>query len=363
MAKIDKIETTLYRLPLPEKIEAASSGVLTDIDMVMVRVWDSDGAQGCGYNPLFSGQGSALVEIINNVCAEIVLQEDPSRIEWIWHKMWRRLHYAGRGAPVSFAIAAVDTALWDLKANSLNLPLWRLLGGFNPEVKAYAGNIDLNFPVDKLLAGADRSLNDGHRSIKMRLGKPSLKEDLSRVEAMRNHIGSDVELMADANEAWRPDQALRALRALREFDLVWVEEPIQPDNFVAYAHLRNNGGVPLSAGENLHTLAEFAALISAGGIDFPEPDLATCGGITPWMKIGHLADAHGLPVTSHGLHDIHVHLLAASPNNAYLEVHGFGMNAYIEHPLAVKNGIATAPDRPGHGMAFNWSLLEKFRLN
>ena len=173
MTKIDKIETTLYRLPLPEAVEAASSGVMADIDMVMVRVWDSDGAQGCGYNPLFSGQGSALVEIINNVCTEIVLQEDPSRIEWIWHKMWRRLHYAGRGGPVSFAIAAVDTALWDLKANSLNLPLWQLLGGFNPEVKAYAGNIDLNFPIDKLLAGADRSLHDGHISIKMRLGKPT----------------------------------------------------------------------------------------------------------------------------------------------------------------------------------------------
>ena len=100
MTKIDKIETTLYRLPLPEKIESASSGVLTAFDMVMVRVWDKDGTHGCGYTPLFSGQGPALVEIINNVCAGIVMQEDPSRIEWIWHKMWRQLHYAGRGAPV-----------------------------------------------------------------------------------------------------------------------------------------------------------------------------------------------------------------------------------------------------------------------
>ena len=137
MRKIDKIETTLYRLPLPEAVEAASSGVMSDLDMVMVRLWDTDGVEGCGYNPLFTNQGPTLVEIINNVCADIVMQEDPSRIEWIWHRMWRQLH-AGRGAPVSFAIAAVDTALWDLKANSLGQPLWRLLGGFNPEVRAYA---------------------------------------------------------------------------------------------------------------------------------------------------------------------------------------------------------------------------------
>ncbi|SVC41053.1 uncharacterized protein METZ01_LOCUS293907, partial [marine metagenome] len=154
MRKIDKIETTLYRLPLPEAVGAASTGVMSELDMVMVRLWDTDGTEGCGYTPLFINQGAALVEIINNVCSEIVRQEDPSRIEWIWHRMWRQLHYAGRGGPVSLAIAAVDTALWDLKGKSLKEPLWRLLGGFKPEVKAYAGNIDLNFPVDKLLAGA-----------------------------------------------------------------------------------------------------------------------------------------------------------------------------------------------------------------
>jgi L-alanine-DL-glutamate epimerase-like enolase superfamily enzyme len=308
-------------------------------------------------------QGAAVAKIIENVCADIVKVADPRKIEWIWSQMWKAHHYAGRGAPFSFAIAAVDTALWDLRGNTLEEPLWRLLGGYNPTVRAYAGNIDLNFPVDKLLEGASKSLEAGFRSIKMRLGKPTLREDIARVAAMREHLGPDVELMTDANEAWRPDQALRALRALRDFDLVWVEEPIQPYNFSGYAHLRANGGIPLSAGENLHTIAEFAALISAGGVDFPEPDLTTCGGITPWIKIAHLADAHGLPITSHGAHDIHVHLLAAVPNNAYLEVHGFGLDPYIEHSIEIREGFATAPDRPGHGMIFDWEGLEAFRVN
>ena len=363
MTKITNLETILYRLPLPEPVEAAATGVMSEFEMVMVRITDTDGNQGCGYTGLMVNQGASVAKIIENICADIVESSDPRQIEWIWSSIWRLHHYAGRGAPLTFAMAAVDTALWDLRGNTLGEPLWRLLGGYNPTVRAYAGNIDLNFPVEKLLAGASKSLDAGFRSIKMRLGKPMLSEDLARVAAKRQHIGPDIELMADANEAWRPDQALRALRALREFDLIWVEEPIQPDNFSGYAHLRANGGIPLSAGENLHTVAEFAGLISAGGVDFPEPDLTTCGGITPWMKIAHLADAHGLPVTSHGAHDIHIHLLAASSNNAYLEIHGFGLNEFIENTLEIHDGYATAPDRPGHGMQFNWELLERFRLD
>jgi L-alanine-DL-glutamate epimerase-like enolase superfamily enzyme len=121
--------------------------------------------------------------------------------------------------------------------------------------------------------------------------------------------------------------------------------------------------VSIAAGENLHTLAEFAALIAAKGVDFPEPDLTTCGGITPWMKIAHLAEANGLPVTSHGAHDIHVHLLAAAPNAAYLEVHGFGLEQFMAQPLRMENGLAIAPDRPGHGIEFDWKRLDHYRVS
>jgi L-alanine-DL-glutamate epimerase-like enolase superfamily enzyme len=251
----------------------------------------------------------------------------------------------------------VDTALWDLKGRSTGEPLWRLLGGYRPAVRAYAGNIDLNFPKPKLLDGVRRSLEAGYKSIKMRLGKPTLREDIERVTAARELIGPEIELMADANEAWRTDQALRAIQALRPFNLVWIEEPIQPDDFAGYAYLRAHGGVPIAAGENLHTVAEFNALISARGVDFPEPDFTTVGGITPWMKVARLAEANGLPVTSHGAHDLHVHLLAAVPNATYLEVHGFGLDRFMAHPLKMEDGMAIAPERPGHGIEFNWEAL------
>ncbi|NKC15317.1 MAG: uroporphyrinogen decarboxylase [Gammaproteobacteria bacterium] len=355
--KIDRIETTLYQVPLPTPIQAASTAVMHAFDLVMVRVADSDGATGCGYTVMHAGQGAGAAVLVEKNFTPLTLGEDPRCIERIWANLWRTHHYVGRGGLVSFALAALDTALWDLRGRTLGEPLWRLLGGYSPKVRAYAGNIDLNFPVPELLDGASRSLAAGFKSIKMRLGKPTLREDVARVEAMRSHLGADIELMSDANEAWRPDQAIRAFRALQPYDLVWIEEPLRPDDYAGYAHLRANGGIPIAAGENLHTLAEFNNLMTAGGVDFPEPDLTTCGGITVWMKIAHLAQAHGLPVTSHGAHEVHVHLLAAAPNASYLEVHGFGLEQYMAQRLTIDEGYAIAPDRPGHGIEFDFDAL------
>jgi len=360
--RIDRIDVDTFRIPLPVAVEAAAAGLMRGFDMVMVRIADTDGATGSGYTVMHEGQGPAIAAIVDNVFRGLLEGADAGLIEQHWQAMWHRHHYAGRGAPLSFAIAAVDTALWDLHGRRLGQPLWRLLGGHDPRVKAYAGNIDLNFPLEELLAGATRSLEAGFRAVKMRLGRPTIAEDIARVAAMREHLGPEIELMADANEAWRVDQALRAAQRLREFDLVWLEEPIRPDDFAGYAHLRANGGVPLAAGENLHTVAEFAQLIAAGGVDFPEPDLTTCGGITPFMKVARLAEAFNLPVISHGAHDVHVHLLAAVPNAAYLEVHAFGLERYMAEPMAMQDGYAIAPERPGHGIDFDLEALAAHRV-
>ena len=358
---IDKLEIDLFRLPLPVAMGAAAAGVMTAFDMVAARITDSDGASGVGYTVMHEGQGGPIAALCDGTFRPSVEGRDPDLIETIWRDIYRRHHYAGRGGPVGFALAAVDVALWDLKGNRLGTPLWRLLGGADPSVRAYAGNIDLNFPMDRLLEGGMASVEQGFRSVKMRLGRPTIAEDIARVDAMRTRLPDDIELMADANEAWRVDQAVRAMTLLQPYDLVWLEEPIAPDNTAGYAHLRSLGKVPLAAGENHHTLAEFAALIGAGGVDFPEPDLTTCGGITPFMKIAHLAEAHGLPVMSHGAHDLHVHLLAAAPNAAYLEWHAFGLERFMADPLTVEDGYARAPERPGHGIVFDWQALAAHR--
>jgi L-alanine-DL-glutamate epimerase-like enolase superfamily enzyme len=167
--------------------------------------------------------------------------------------------------------------------------------------------------------------------------------------------------MVDANMRWRVDEAIRASRALAAHDVYWLEEPTIPDDVDGHAKIAREAPLPIATGENFHSLHEFQGMIAAGGVAFPEPDLATCGGITVWLKVAHLAEANNLPVTSHGVHDLHVHLLAAVPNRSYLEVHGFGLERFVEQPLALEDGFALAPERPGHGVRLDWAALERWR--
>ena len=276
--------------------------------------------------------------------------------------MWWGLHYGGRGGTVSLAISAVDIALWDLASCKVSMPLWKFLGGYDPLVPCYAGGIDLQFTEEQLLKQADGFLEQGFRAIKMKIGRKHLSEDQKRVKAMRRHLGSDFPLMADANMGWSVDQAIRACRALAEFELVWIEEPCIPDDVAGHARIVREGGQPIATGENLHSLYEFQQMITAGGVTFPEPDVSNCGGITVFMKIAHLAESFNLPVTSHGVHDLTVHLLAALPNRSYLEIHGFGLDRYIQEPVQLCDGNAIAPDRPGHGVEFNLEKLAELSV-
>ncbi len=358
--KIASLETALYRIELPVPLSDSTHGTMTHFELVTVRVRDSDGAEGVGYT-YTTGAGGAAVHALLQDLRPVLIGADADLIEQLWNKMWWRLHYGGRGGSVSLAVSAADIALHDLLARRLGVPLWRLLGGFDPAVPCYAGGIDLEFTLDALLKQTDDNLEKGFRAIKMKVGRARLSEDAERVRAMRSHLGADFPLMADANMRWTVDQSIRAARAFRDSNLTWLEEPTIPDDIAGHTRIVREGGVPIATGENLHTLHEFTQMISAGAVTFPEPDVTNCGGITVFMKVAHLAEAYNLPVTPHGAHDLTVHLLAALRNRSYLEVHGFGLDRYIERPIVIRDGVARAPDTPGHGVAFNWKALENAR--
>jgi len=160
---------------------------------------------------------------------------------------------------------------------------------------------------------------------------------------------------------WSVDQAIAAARALRECNVAWLEEPTIPDDVHGHARIVRESGVPIAAGENLHSLHEFAQYMRAEAVTYPEPDVTNCGGVTVFMKIAHLAESFNLPVTSHGAHDVTVHLLAAVSNRSYLEAHGFGLDRYLAYPLDIVEGNAIAPERPGHGVLFDWDALAALR--
>jgi len=360
---IANIEAGFYRIQLPVPLSDSTHGTITHFELITARVRDTDGAEGVGYSVTTGTGGGAIHALIVRDLAPVVIGEDADRIEGIWHKMFWTVHYAGRGGAMSFAMATIDIALWDLKAKRLNLPLWRLLGGFDPAVPCYAGGVDLDYPLEQLLKQTDDNLAKGFRAIKMKVGRPRLSEDVSRISAMRAHLGADFPLMVDANMRWSVDEAIRAARAFSAFQLVWLEEPTIPDDIAGHARIVREGGLSIATGENFHTLHEFQNFIRAGAVTFPEPDVSTCGGVTPFMKIAHIAEAANLPVTSHGMHDVTVHLLASAPNRSYLEVHGFGLDRFIAHPLVITDGNAIAPERPGHGVTFDWPGLEKSRVS
>jgi len=359
--RIATMETGLHRIRLPVALSDSTHGTITHFELVTVRLRDADGAEGVGYTYTVGAGGSAVKALLVDGLHPVVVGAEADEIEALWQRMWWRLHFGGRGGSVSLAVSAVDIALWDLKAKRARLPLWRLLGGFDAAVPCYAGGIDLDFSLDALLRQTDDNLAKGFRAIKMKVGRAHLSEDVERVRAMRTHLGVDFPLMADANMRWSVDEAIRAARELRDQNLIWLEEPTIPDDIAGHVRIVRDGGVPIATGENLHTLHEFTQMITAGGVTFPEPDVTNCGGVTVFMKIAHLAEAYNLPLTSHGVHDLTVHLLAAVPNRSYLEVHGFGIDRFITEPLVIRNGNAIAPDRPGHGVEFDWSGLTSLR--
>jgi L-alanine-DL-glutamate epimerase-like enolase superfamily enzyme len=360
--QIKDIQCNLHRIPLPVVLSDATHGEMPDFELITVRIRTASGLEGVGYTYTVGAGGKAIQTLINHDIRPVLLGADARGIESLWQAMWHRLHWVGRGGIVVFAISAVDVALWDLNARLHNQPLWRLLGGKTNRVQAYAGGVDLYHPIDQLVDQTRKHIAGGFRAIKMKVGRPHLREDLERVQAVRELVGPDVVLMVDANMQWRVDQAIRAARALKQFDVLWLEEPITPDDVAGHLRVSREGGLPIAAGENLHTVYEFQSYMSHGCLDFPEPDLSNVGGITAWMRVAKMAQAHNLPVTSHGVHDLHVHLLAAAPNGIYLEVHGFGLERFVAHPLKIENGEAVAPDRPGHGVEFNWQALAEHEV-
>ena len=362
MATIESLRTDSYRVPLEHVLSDSTHGAIPHFELVTVRLRDSDGAEGLGYTYAVNSGGAAFQVLIDGYLAPVIVGHDADESEKLWQEMWWCVHYSGRGGHATSAISAVDIALWDLRARRAQLPLWRFLGGYDPTVPVYAGGIDLDFTVKALLDQADRFQAEGFRAIKMKVGRPSLHEDVDRVRRMREHLGENFPLMVDANMKWSADQAVRAAHVLQDLNLLWLEEPTIPDDVAGHVRVVREGRTPVASGENMHTLYEFQKMIAAGGLTYPEPDVTNCGGVTIFRKIGAVAEAHNLPLTSHGAHDVTVHLLAAAPNRTYMEVHGFAMDRFLAEPMKVVDGFTVAPERPGHGLELDWTALEKHRV-
>lgn len=358
MTTIVSVSVNLFHIPLAEILVDAKHGDHTHFELITATVTLADGREGTGYTYTGGKGGHAIAAMIRHDLAPMLIGNAPDDVEAIYDAMQWHVHYVARGGIASFAISAVDIALWDIRGKTANQPLWQLAGGKGRTCNAYCGGIDLGFSLPKLLDSIQGYLDRGFNGVKIKIGQPTLEQDVERVAAVRKLIGPDVTFMVDANYSMSVDEAVAAANAFRPYDIFWFEEPTIPDDYQGYAAIAEIIGIPLAMGENLHTIHEFGYALEQSKLGFIQPDASNCGGITGFLQVAEMAAEFGVPVCSHGMQELHVSLLAGLGSKGWLEVHSFPIEHYTRRPLEVRDALAIAPDEPGIGVTFDWEKLE-----
>lgn len=330
-------------------------------ETVFVEIHTDDGGRGTGYAYTIGTGGAAVLALLRGSLLPRLTGADPRRPEAIWRDLFAANRSTTVGAITSLALAAADTAVWDWRCRDAGQPLWRLAGGAKDRIPLYDTEGGwLHLTTEELVAGALASQAAGWPGVKLKVGRSPVA-DAERLAAVRAAVGPEMDLMVDANQSLTAAEAIRRARLLEPSDPYWFEEPMPADDVTGHVALAAATTVPVAVGESLYSVTQFAEYLGRRGAGIVQADVARVGGITPWLKIAHLAEAHNVPVCPHFLMELHVSLCCAVPNSRYLE-HIPQLRAVTRGELAVVDGAALAPHTPGLGIEWDRDAIDDRRV-
>lgn len=363
--KITNVETYLLDIPLGQKAITDSQTKLDSVEFVAVKLDTDEGISGWGFNWNYTKGTRAVQAIIDDNFAPLLIGKDPENYKNILNELHYTNHFIGQVGVTRVALCAVNFAFWDIKLKVAGQPLWKYLGPVKDKVKAY--NTDggwLETSVDELITDMNALIDRGFDAVKMKLGKADPREDYERIKAVREAIPAHVKLMTDVNTVWDLKTAKTWGKKMEEFDIYWLEEPMNPFNKKDHANLGKNINVPIAVGETIYTKYDFRDYIESGGVDIVQADATKLSGIDEWLEVAALARCYDLEVIPHTnvQQKLHAQLAAASPNVPMVENCYESLLDIWEDPIKVEDGYYTLPEEPGLGCKLKDSVLEKYRI-
>lgn len=350
--QITEIRSRAVSIPLDIPIRSAIR-LSERVEVVIIDVHTDSGIVGQSYVQAFGQQPARAIRSLVAYFGDVLRGENPVLTLRCWQRMDRAMNLLGRGGIATFALSGIDCALWDILGKASQSPVAMLLGAAGDRCVAYqSAGLWLEEPDDALTEQATSFLKQGFRAIKMRVGRPDARQDVQAAQMIREAVGPETLLMIDANQAWTPARAIQIGRGLEPFDPLWIEEPVDHDDFAGHAEVARELTAPIATGENVYMPHGFRQLIDAGACDVVMPDVQRVGGITGWMRVAAMAEAARLPIASHLFPEISVHLLAASPTAHMLEYMPWAQPIMAEK-LPMQDGAIVVPARPGLGLVFD----------
>ena len=361
MAKIVRVEGRMVDLkPKVKRVDAIQSFVSQETPIVVIE--DSDGAFGVGYSYTIGTGGPSIMKLIERSLAPALIGRDAAAVERIWHDLLFLTHATSVGAITSLALAAIDTALWDLRCKRAGLPLHIMAGGAQDRVRLYTTEGGwLHLDTGALVDDAVKARESGFGGCKVKVGRP-IGEDVARLRAVREAVGAGFEVFTDANQAFVIDDAMRRGRQYEAIDIGWLEEPLPADDIYGHIRLSQSTSVPIAVGESLYSLSHFREYLQRGACSVVQVDVARIGGITPWLKTAHLAESFNVTVCPHFLMELHVALCCAVPNARWVEYIPQLDSITGEH-MMIRDGFAVPSSTPGLGIDWDFAAIAQVTEN